>query len=250
MAPAYDESRATYALTRRPDPRIAAAIERALGDARTVVNVGAGAGSYESPEREVIAIEPSGVMRAQRPSGAAPALAAYAEDLPLEDGAADAALAVLAVHHWDDQRRGLREMARVARRRVVVFTFDAEQADSFWLVRDYLPEIATLDRERFVAIDDLVATLDAAEVSVERVPIPHDCRDGFLGAFWRRPERYLDPTLLPGNSAFMGLDAAVLERGLAELRNDLDSGAWRRRYGGLLRLEELDVGYRLVTAEL
>jgi SAM-dependent methyltransferase len=250
VCPEYDASRATYARTRREDPRIAAAIERALGDAQTLVNVGAGAGAYEPADREVVAVEPSATMRAQRPPDAARVVDAYAEDLPLEDDSVDAALAVLTTHHWADQRRGLAELRRVARKRVVVFTYDIDQADAFWLVRDYLPEIAAFDRGRFMRIDDLVATLEPAEARVERVPIPHDCRDGFLGAFWRRPERYLDPGLLPGSSALMDIDRRALERGLAKLRNDLDAGAWKRRYGGLLSREELDLGYRLVIAEL
>jgi ubiquinone/menaquinone biosynthesis C-methylase UbiE len=250
MPPEYDASRATYSLTRRTDPHIAAAIERALGDARSVVNVGAGTGSYESPGREVIAVEPSATMRDQREPAAAKAIAARAEALPLDDDSVDAALAALTVHHWDDPRRGLTEMRRVARRRVVVFTHDPAQAEALWLVRDYLPEIASLDQTRFMEIEDLVEALGGAETSIERLPIPHDCRDGFLGAFWRRPERYLDPAVLPGNSAFMALPPEVLERGLAKLRNDIDSGAWRRRYGGLLSRDQLDVGYRLVIAEL
>jgi SAM-dependent methyltransferase len=249
VPPEYDASRATYALTRQTDPSIAAAIERALGDARTVVNVGAGAGSYESPDREVIPIEPSETMRAQRPANAAPAIDAYAEDLPLEDDSVDAALAAMTVHHWDDPRRGLAEMARVARRRVVLFTFDVDHATDLWLVRDYLPEIEEIDRARFLPIGEQAAAL-GGEARIERVPIPHDCRDGLLGAFWGRPERYLDPALLPGNSAFSSLEPSVLARGLGKLRNDLESGAWRRRYGGLLGRQELDIGYRLVVAEL
>jgi SAM-dependent methyltransferase len=249
VPPEYDASRATYALTRQTDPSIAAQIERALGDARSVVNVGAGAGSYESPERELIAVEPSETMRAQRPPDAAPVIDAYAEELPLEDDSVDAALAAMTVHHWDDQRRGLAEMARVARKRVVLFTFDIDHATDLWLVRDYLPEIAELDRARFLPISEQAAAI-GGEARIERVPIPAECRDGLLGAFWRRPERYLDPVLVPGNSAFSTLPPDVLQRGLAKLRNDIDSGAWRRQYGGLLSLDELDVGYRLVTAEL
>jgi SAM-dependent methyltransferase len=243
----YDASRATYTVTRRPDPRIAAMIERALGDARTVVNVGAGAGSYESPEREVIAVEPSATMRAQRPPDAAEAIDAAAESLPLDDGSVDAGLAVLTVHHWRDPLAGLRELRRVARGPVVVLTFDPDQVEALWLVRDYLPELGEVDRARFPSI---AATLEAlgGRSSVERVPIPHDCRDGFLGAFWRRPERYLEPAVRPGISTFSEVDPEVLERALARLRNDVDSGAWRRRYGGLLSREELDVGYRLVVA--
>jgi SAM-dependent methyltransferase len=243
----YDASRAAYTATRRTDPRIAAFIERALGDARTVVNVGAGAGSYESPDREVIAIEPSATMRAQRSPDAAEAIDAQAEALPLEDASVDAGMAILTLHHWSDPLKGLRELRRVARGPVVVLTFDPAAADSLWLVRDYLPELAAIDRARFPTIEETIDAL-GGNASVERVPIPHDCRDGFLGAFWRRPERYLEPAVRPGISTFGELDPAVLERGLERLRNDIDSGAWRRRYGGLLALEELDIGYRLLIS--
>jgi SAM-dependent methyltransferase len=229
VPPEYDASRATYALTRQTDSRIAAQIERALGDARTVVNVGAGPGSYESPDRDVIAAD--------------------ADNLPLEDDSVEAALATVTLHHWDDQRRGLGELARVASKRVVVFTYDIAHAKDLWLVRDYLPEIAEIDSERFLPIEEQAAAI-GGEARIERVPIPHDCRDGLLGAFWRRPERYLDPALLPGNSAFAALPPEVLRRALEKLRNDIDSGAWRRRYGGLLSRDELDIGYRLVIAEL
>jgi SAM-dependent methyltransferase len=244
----YDASRAAYTATRRTDPRIAAAIERALGEARTVVNVGAGAGSYESPDREVIAIEPSETMRAQRPAGAPEAIDARAERLPLDDRSVDAAMAILTLHHWDDPIAGLRELRRVARGPVVVLTFDPDAAESLWLVRDYLPELAEIDRARFPTIEETVEALGGSGVTIERVPIPHDCRDGFLGAFWRRPERYLEPAVRPGISTFGELDPDVLARGLDRLRNDVDSGAWRRRYGGLLALEELDIGYRLLIS--
>jgi SAM-dependent methyltransferase len=243
----YDASRAAYAATRRPDPHISAVIERALGGARSVVNVGAGAGSYESAEREVTAVEPSATMRSQRPPGAAEAIDASAESLPFADRSFDAGLAVLTVHHWRDPIRGLHELRRVARGPVVVLTFDPDAAASFWLVRDYLPEAAELDRGRFPTIAATVQALGGA--SVERVPIPHDCRDGFLGAFWRRPERYLEPAIRPGISTFGDLEPAVLERALTRLRGDLDSGRWRRRYGGLLSREELDLGYRLVVSQ-
>jgi SAM-dependent methyltransferase len=243
----YDASRAAYTATRRTDPRIAAAIERALGDARSVVNVGAGAGSYESLDRELIAIEPSETMRAQRRAGAAEAIDARAEQLPLEAASVDAGMAILTLHHWDDPIAGLRELRRVARDRMVVLTFDPSAAGSLWLVRDYLPELAEIDRARFPTIEETVEAL-GGKATVERVPIPHDCRDGFLGAFWRRPERYLEPAVRPGISTFGELDPDVLERGLAKLAGDLDGGAWRRRYGGLLALEELDIGYRLIVA--
>jgi SAM-dependent methyltransferase len=243
----YDASKAAYAATRRGDPRIAAAIERALGDARTVLNVGAGAGSYESPEREVTAVEPSPTMRAQRPPGAPEAIDARAEALPFEDASFDAATAILTVHHWGEQERGLAELRRVARGPAVVLTFDPGEAEAFWLVRDYLPEIGEEDRGRMPSIATVTEAL-GGNCTIERVPIPHDCRDGFLGAFWRRPELYLEPAIRPGISSFGDLPDEVLAGGLRRLRNDLDSGAWQRRYGGLLSLDELDIGYRLVVA--
>ena len=243
----YDASKATYALTRQGDPRIAARVERALGDARTVLNVGAGAGSYESRRREVTAVEPSATMHAQRPPGAVPAIEAHAEALPFEDASFDAATAILTVHHWREPARGLAELRRVARGPVVVLTFDPAESEAFWLVRDYLPEIVAFDRDRLPPIAAIVQALGGA-CDVERVPIPHDCRDGFLGAYWRRPELYLEPAVRPAISAFDALPEVALERALGQLRNDLDSGAWQRRYGGLLSLEELDIGYRLVVA--
>ena len=139
----YDTIGATYTVTRRTEQRIAARIWAALGDARTVLNVGAGTGSYEPPDRHVLAVEPSALMRSQRPVDAAPCLAGFAESLPFDDQSFDAAMAFSTVHHWQDPIAGLREMRRVARR-VVVFTFDASDPSQFWLTRDYLPEFADL----------------------------------------------------------------------------------------------------------
>jgi SAM-dependent methyltransferase len=243
----YDASRAGYTATRRTDPRIAAQIERALGDARTVVNVGAGAGSYESPEREITAVEPSATMRSLRPADASEAIDARAEALPFDDASFDAATAILTIHHWTDPATGLGELRRVARGPVVVLTFDVERAHDLWLVRDYLPEVAELDSGRLPWIEATAEALGGV-THVEPVPIPHDCRDGFLAAFWRRPERYLDPAVRPGISPFGDLDPEILERGFAQLREDLDSGAWKRRHGALLELDELDTGYRLVVS--
>lgn len=243
----YEERGAGYAVVRRPDPRIEAAVRRALGDARSVVNVGAGTGSYEPRDLEVIPVEPSAVMRSQRPEELPAAVDGRAEALPLPDGAADAALALLTVHHWGDPSAGLAELRRMAQRRVVVLTWDPAFAGRLWLVRDYLPEAAELDRRRFQPLEQVVAALGGADVEV--VPVPHDCTDGFLGAYWRRPERYLDPAVQPGISTFHLLDRDVVERALARLAADLDSGAWARRNAGLLQLEELDLGYRLLVAE-
>lgn len=237
-----------YAAVRRPDPRIAGQIRSALGDARSVVNVGAGTGAYEPPDLDVLAVEPSATMRAQRPASAAPCIAASADALPLEDGARDAALAVLSMHHWPSPFAGLAEMSRVARLRVVLCTFDPELAGTHWLVSDYLPEIADLDRERFPPLEDVAAALGGT-VRTEPVPIPHDCTDGFQGAYWRRPSAYLDPAVRAGISTLQLLPPAIVERGLRELAADLDSGDWKRRHGPLLSRDAVDIGYRLVIAE-
>jgi SAM-dependent methyltransferase len=209
-----------------------------------VVNVGAGAGAYEPRDRWVLAVEPSETMIAQRPPGAAPVVRARAEALPLADATVDAAMAVLTVHHWSDWRAGVAEMLRVARRRVVVWSFDPDAIDEIWLVRDYLPEIAELDRGRFPPVAEFAAALGGARV--ENVPIPHDCRDGVLAAFYARPERYLDPVVRAGMSPFAVIDA---EPAMARLADDLRSGAWDARWGHLRDAPELEAGYRLFIAE-
>jgi len=239
----YDEIGRTYASTRRPDPRVEAAIRAALGDAASVVNVGAGAGSYEPPQT-VLAVEPSAAMIAQRPPGAAPAVQATAEAIPLADGECDAALAVLTIHHWADQERGVSEMRRVAGR-VVILTWDPDYAEAFWLVRDYLPESTALDRRRMPPIAAVGDWMGGAEVTP--VPVPHDCVDGFFGAYWRRPEAYLDPRVRAGMSNLAQLGPPV-DRAVAALRADLGSGAWRERNRDLLDLDELDLGYRLLVS--
>ena len=243
----YDTIGRGYARGRQPDPRIAAQLMAALGDAQSVLNVGAGAGSYEPPNRRVIAVEPSAVMLAQRPSGAASAVQARAEALPFPDRAFDATMAVLTLHHWTDRARGLAECARVARRRVVLLTWDPE-ADAFWLVQDYFPEFADADREAFPA---MVAYTQAfglgARVEVAPVPVPRDCVDGFLGAYWARPAAYLDPVVRAGISSFA---RAGTDAGLGLLAADLETGAWDARHGHLLAADALDLGYRLVVAHL
>jgi len=240
----YDKIGIGYAGRRRPDPRIAARINAALGECRSVVNVGAGTGSYEPDDRFVIALEPSIEMLRQRPRHAAPAVQASAGRLPFRDGSFDAALAILTVHHWPNRSEGLDELRRVARERVVLLTFDPKHT-GFWLTRDYFPEIAADDLERFPSIQELAAHF--GRVEVHAVPIPADCVDGFLGAYWRRPEAYLDPRVRAAMSAFSQFDATA---GLARLERDLGSGAWRRRHSALLAQPELDLGYRLVVADL
>lgn len=236
----YDTIGEGYARRRRPDPRIAAAILAALGPARSVINVGAGAGSYEPTDRAVLAVEPSALMIAQRSADAAPCVQGSAEALPAADGAFEAAMAVLTIHHWSDWRAGLREMRRVARDGVVLLTFDTEGAD-FWLWRDYFPELLALDRRIMPPLQAMADELGPFEARV--VPIPHDCVDGFLGAFWRRPEVYLDPTARRSMSSFAKIDA---QDGLARLAADLESGAWRARNADVLDRDSLDVGYRLL----
>lgn len=242
----YDRIGTTYGSTRRADPRIAAHIRAALGSARSVVNVGAGSGSYE-PATTVLAVEPSPVMLAQRASDAAPAVRAVAESLPLRDDTADAAMALLTVHHWSDLAAGLAELRRIARRRVVVLTWDQSAFRRFWLVDEYLPEAAAFDDARAVPVERLADLLGGARV--EPVPVPHDCVDGFGAAFWRRPEAYLDPIVRAGISMLAQTGDGVLRDGLDRLAADLSSGRWHDRHTDLLRLDAFDAGYRLVVAD-
>lgn len=241
MPEKYDTIGVNYEHLRRPDPRIARALHDALGDARTVLNVGAGAGSYEPKDREVTAVEPSVAMIAKRSKGATPAVQARAEDLPFDDGSFDAAMAVLTIHHWTDKPRGLAEMRRVSRGPVVLLTFDPSHRP--WLT-DYLPELAELDEAQMPSMTQYAEWL--GDVSIKPVPIPHDCTDGFLYAFWRRPATYLNPDVRKGSSSFWALDN--LDAGIEKLRADLASGAWEQRYGHLLKQDAYDAGYRLVVA--
>lgn len=244
----YDAIGCGYSAIRRPDPRIAAAIWAALGNAATVVNVGAGAGSYEPSDRKLIAVEPSRVMIAQRPLGAAPAIQAVAEALPLKDQAADAAMAVLSLQHWDNVNQGLGELLRVARRRVLLATMDVGTLGQLWLIRDYLPEVLTAHGGGFPSITRLLELLPRATVAV--IPVPRHCTDGFMAAFWGRPEAYLDPGIRAATSVWHQLDPETATRALGQLRSDLASGTWDCRYGHLRRFPELDVGLRLVCADL
>jgi SAM-dependent methyltransferase len=239
----YDEIGVGYRDFRRPDPRLEAAITRALNQAETVVNVGAGTGSYEPSDRSVVAVEPAMTMIRQRRPGSAPVVQASATELPFRDDGFAAALAILTVHHWPDQARGLDEMARVARRRVVVVTWDPSTS-GFWLTDDYFPEIVEIDRPLFPSIEDFRKAL--GRVEVHSLPIPHDCVDGFLGAYWRRPHAYLDAGVRSAISTFAKLHD--MGRGLDRLRRDLDDGSWARRYGDLLDQPEIDLGYRIVIA--
>jgi|SRR5579884_523012 len=243
-APLYDSIGASYSVTRRTEPRIAAQVWAALGDARTVLNVGAGSGSYEPSDREVTAVEPSAVMRAQRPAGAARCVAARAERLPFEDQSFDAAMALATVHHWQDPIAGLLEMRRVARR-VVVFTCDTTDRSwrrRFWLTRDYLPEVAA---SRVGLATELARAIGAR---MEPVLIPWDCVDGFFEAYWRRPWAYLDENVRRGISMWSSVGREAEQRAVRSLRDDLASGRWVERNRDLLDLDAAELGLRLLIA--
>ncbi len=242
----YDTIGAGYPVTRRTEPRIAAQIWAALGDAQTVLNVGAGTGSYEPPDRDVTAVEHSVLMRAQRPPGAAACVAATADNLPFEDQSFDAAMAVSTIHHWPDPAAGLRELRRVARR-VAVFTFDGSDAawgHRFWLIRDYLPEVAELLVD-WPPLAELAGTIQAR---TEPVPIPWDCADGFFEAYWRRPEAYLDDQVRRGMSVWTKIGQDAEQRAMRSLEHDLASGSWAERNRDLVHLDAADLGLRLLIA--
>jgi SAM-dependent methyltransferase len=243
----YDAIGGAYTTTRHTEPRIAEQVWDALGDARTVLNVGAGTGSYEPPDRQVTAVEPSAVMRAQRPADAAPCVAAAAESLPFEDQSFDAAMAFSTVHHWRDPIAGLREMRRVARH-VVVFTFDASEFGwrrRFWLTRDYLPEVAGLVAGR-PSVEQLAEAIGG---HLEPVLIPWDCADGFFEAYWRRPESYLDDQVRRAVSIWTRVGPEAEQRAVNALRDDLSSGRWADRNRHLVALDAAELGLRLLVTE-
>jgi ubiquinone/menaquinone biosynthesis C-methylase UbiE len=248
VEPVYEQIGSGYSTRRQPEPRWEAHLTAALEGCEAVVNVGAGAGSYEPRDRRVVAIEPSPTMLRQRPVGASPAVLGVAERLPLADRMADAALAVLTVHHWTDAAAGLAEMRRVAPRQVVL-TWDPSTAHDYWLVADYLPEIATHESD-LATLQTVVEGLraPAVDVSVEVLPVPADCRDGVLAAYWRRPEAYLDPSVRGAISGLSLLDQPTVLSAMHRLRADLADGTWAERNRHLLELDEIDLGYRLVVA--
>jgi SAM-dependent methyltransferase len=245
----YDQIGGGYTATRRPDARIAMQIHEAWGDARSLATIPPDPAAYEPCDRDVLPVEPSARMIAQRPPELAPAIRGYAESLPLDSDSVDAAMACMTLHHWADWRIGVQELRRVARKRVVIFTYDRSYAERFWLLRDYLPKLGRLDCARFPGIhEQRVATGD--EVTIESVPIPYDCEDGFLAAYWRRPDAYLEGQVRAGMSAFQLPGAERLIDGLGDLADDLQTGRWEDRNPEILEAEELDLGYRLLVTEL
>lgn len=242
----YELHGQTYARHRRGDPRIAALIHAALGDARTVLNVGAGAGSYEPRERWVLAVEPSATMRAQRPAGAAPVIDARAEALPLDENSVDAAMACVTIHHWEPPQAGLAELRRVARGPVVVFTFELDALPAWQ--REFLAPALALERPRFPPIEQIERAL-GGRTRVERIPTPHDCTDGFFEAFWRRPEALLDPEVRSAQSLWALLEPGAEQQIVDRLAGALQSGAWDAEHGHLRDRDELDGALRLVISE-
>ena len=238
----YDTIGLNYANLRRPDPRIAQHLERALGNAETVLNIGAGTGSYEPTDRRITAVEPSAEMIKQRPTSDAAVVQADAEHLPFEANSFDAAMAVLTIHHWSDKQKGVAEMRRVTRGKLVFLTYDPSFR-GFWLA-EYFPALIALDEGQMPAMADFEDWL--GPVSVSPVPIPHDCSDGFLAGYWRRPAAYLDERARSAMSSFWAL--GDVSEGLAKLADDLESGVWQRRYAHLTDLDALDCGYRLVES--
>jgi SAM-dependent methyltransferase len=244
---AYDRIGRGYSIGRRTDPRIAASLWDALGDANTVLNVGAGTGNYEPLDRRVIAIEPSWQMLLQRPLGSAPAVQGVAEALPFPDRSFSAALCVLTVHHWQNLAAGLAELQRVTHRQVIMM-FDADMAHDLWLIDEYFPEIEQLPTEqRAPSVTDISGLLDVTSTSA--IPVPANCIDGFAGCYWNRPEAYLRDDVRMAMSCFAALDPTIEARGVEKLRADLECGAWDERHGHLRALDEIDLGYRLVVAE-
>jgi SAM-dependent methyltransferase len=248
----YDRIGRSYSATRQTDPRLAALIWEALGDAQTVLNVGAGAGAYEPPDRSVLAVEPSAVMIGQRPAHAARSVQASAEALPFADDSFDAVMAVLSDHHWRDRRRGLRELRRVARHRVVLFNTDPAEADRFWLTIEYLPGFLDLIPARYRTKGAWRSELEQSlgPVRLIAAPIPSDCADGFYGAFWRRPAAYLEARVRAGISVFAALGADDVGRAIHELGGDLRSGVWDERHRELRDRSELHLGYYAAVAEV
>ena len=240
----YDTIGKDYSRKRQADPRIATAVARAIDGCASLLNVGAGTGSYEPPSRNVIAVELSTTMIRQRSHDSAPAVQARAELLPFRDRSFDAVLAVLTLHHWDDQDAGIAECSRVARDRVVVLTIDPEVFGQFWLF-EYLPQLRALDRHLFPNISHFAQAFESIEIIP--VPIPADCRDGFLGAYWRRPTAYHDPLVRQCISSFAKLSTIDIDTGLARLKNDVESGAWASRYASSVDRDALDLGYRLLV---
>jgi hypothetical protein len=242
----YDKYGSNYAQQRRTDPRIADFVHRAIGPARTVLNVGAGAGSYEPEDRYVLAIEPSASMRAQRPAGLSPAIDGVAEKLPLDDKSVDASMALVTVHQWTDLAKGLGELRRVTRGPIVIMTFDRDALDAYWLAK-YAPELIAAEHRRYPPIEKILSGL-GGRTKVTTIPVPIDCVDGFTEAFYARPERFLDPAVRRSQSAWGFVANEDQERFVKDLSGDLESGVWEQKYGEWRKLPHFEGSMRLIVA--
>jgi len=244
----YETIGVGYSVGRRPDPRWQEAIDSVIGDAKRVINIGAGTGSYEPSERAVIAVEPSELMVSQRPKSESLVVMAAAENVPIVSGWADLTMTMLSLHHWTDWRAGVSEMRRLASRRLVL-TYDPEFHASFWLLRDYLPEVAASERTRTPKVEDIADAL-GDDIEIITLEVPWDCIDGVLPANWRRPAAYLDPQVRACSSGLAQADQRVVERAVQELAKDLDSGAWEQRNDELLAMNSFDAGFRLIVSSV
>ena len=245
MVAIYDKIGHYYSLTRQTDPRIQQRLLTELRGARRILNIGAGAGSYEPVEANLVAVEPSAKMIAQRKTDSHPVEQACAEKLPFADASFSHAMTVLSMHHWEDRAKAFAEINRVATDKFIAITWDPS-AEPFWLTRDYFPQIHSMDMELFPGVSTLAEFFDA--VSVTPIPIPEDCLDGFLAAFWKRPQAYLDSSVRQSISAFAKI--ADPDSGLEKLAADLESGVWEHNNADILSQSELDAGYRLVVARI
>jgi len=240
----YDSIGKKYRNYRRPDFRIGTAVSNWLPDGGSIVNIGAGVGSYEPVDRKVVAVEPSSVMIRQRPMNSAPVIQACAEALPFKDNSFECAMGILTIHHWSNIERGLGEALRVSRGKILLITWIGF-VNHFWLL-DYFPEMKIIDESMFPSIGQLSDWIGPVESMT--VPIPHDCSDGFLCAYWQRPEAYLSEDVRRAISTFSRIHN--ISEGIARLKADLDSGLWEERYGYLLHEKEIDFGYRLVLSKV
>jgi SAM-dependent methyltransferase len=243
----YDKYGQQYSGQRTTDPRIAAYVNKALGTAKTVLNVGAGTGSYEPGDRYVIAVEPSVAMRSQRiGNGKVPAIIGAADVLPFDDNSFDASMAMLTVHHWPDMKKGLQELRRVTKQQVVVMTFDPDALDNFWNA-EYFPEVIEVERQRYPTMDFLINALGGRSV-VEAIPIPLDCVDGFQEAYYGRPEAFLSKEVRKAQSAWGFISEDEQERIVKRLEGDLHSGAWDKKFGHFRTQASFTCALRLIVA--
>ncbi|MFN8439239.1 MAG: class I SAM-dependent methyltransferase [Caldilineaceae bacterium] len=241
----YDDIGGTYSVTRCTDPKVASQLYPELQGATRILNIGAGTGSYEPENVELVAVEPSAKMIAQRKPGSYPVEQAFAEKLPFADNSFSHAMTVLSMHHWTDRHAAFDEINRVATEKFVAITWDPH-SEPFWLTRDYFPEIYEMDKPIFPDLDEISAHFD--DVHIRPLLIPSDCQDGFFAAFWKRPQAYLSSTVRQSMSPFSKVQN--LEEGLRKLENDLASGTWVTKNQAILSLSSLDAGYRLISARV